>query len=183
MYHHLPKKQVKSENSSKADHLLFCYHPVPYDDFSILKRGNKFFLLELKDGLLIIRDQPSLNMNIASAPSLYEKCPNTDFFLFRSFLYSELIRRFTPQISVFIPNSGKYRPEITPYLDTFHAVHCTHATGSINKVFFTILFAFSSCYVEWTFYYFVIINCMSTTHSSWSGDWTLPLSWVVICLL
>ena len=170
MYHHLPKKQVKSENSSKADHLLFCYHPVPYDDFSILKRGNKFFLLELKDGLLIIRDQPSLNMNIASAPSLYEKCPNTDFFLFRSFLYSELIRRFTPQISVFIPNSGKYRPEITLYLDTFHAVHCTHATGSINKVFFTILFAFSSCYVEWTFYYFVIINCMSTTHSSWSGD-------------
>ena len=23
---------------------------------------------------------------------------------------------------VFSPNTGKYRPEITPYLDTFHAV-------------------------------------------------------------
>ena len=26
------------------------------------------------------------------------------------------------QISIFSPNTGKYRPEITPYLDTFHAV-------------------------------------------------------------
>ena len=25
-------------------------------------------------------------------------------------------------ISVFSPNTGKYRPEITPYLDTFRAV-------------------------------------------------------------
>ena len=28
----------------------------------------------------------------------------------------------TPSISVFSPNTGKYRPAITPYLDTFHAV-------------------------------------------------------------
>ena len=34
-----------------------------------------------------------------------EKCPNTDFFW-----------------SVFSPNTGKYGPEKTPYLDTFHAV-------------------------------------------------------------
>ena len=26
------------------------------------------------------------------------------------------------EISVFSPNTGKYGPEITPYLDTFHAV-------------------------------------------------------------
>ena len=26
------------------------------------------------------------------------------------------------KISVFSPNAGKYGPEITPYLDTFHAV-------------------------------------------------------------
>ena len=29
---------------------------------------------------------------------------------------------FTEQISLFGPNTGKYRPEKTPYLDTFHAV-------------------------------------------------------------
>ena len=34
------------------------------------------------------------------------------------FLYSDGI----PYLSVFSPNTGKYGPEITPYLDTFHAV-------------------------------------------------------------
>ena len=28
----------------------------------------------------------------------------------------------TFKLSVFSPNAGKYRPEKTPYLDTFHAV-------------------------------------------------------------
>ena len=28
----------------------------------------------------------------------------------------------TPYLSVFSRNVGKYRPEITPYLDTFHVV-------------------------------------------------------------
>ena len=28
-----------------------------------------------------------------------------------------------PYFCVFSPNIGKYGPEITPYLDTFHAVH------------------------------------------------------------
>ena len=55
--------------------------------------------------------------------SLREKCPNTELFLVRIFLYSDWIPRFTLQISVLIPNTGKYRPEITPYLDTFHKVH------------------------------------------------------------
>ena len=40
--------------------------------------------------------------------SLREKCPNTELFL----VY----------FPVFGPNTGKYGPEITPYLDTFHAV-------------------------------------------------------------
>ena len=35
------------------------------------------------------------------------------------FIRTEL-RRFIP---VFSPNTGKYGPEITPYLDTFHAVN------------------------------------------------------------
>ena len=32
------------------------------------------------------------------------------------------LRRFTEQLSVFSPNTGKYRSEKTPYLDTFHVV-------------------------------------------------------------
>ena len=44
---------------------------------------------------------------------LSENCPNTKFSLVRIF----------PHFSVFSPNAGKYRPEKTPYLDTFHAVN------------------------------------------------------------
>ena len=44
--------------------------------------------------------------------TLREKCPNTEFFLVRIF----------PYLSVFSPKAGKYRPEKTLYLDTFHAV-------------------------------------------------------------
>ena len=51
--------------------------------------------------------------------SLREKCPNTGLFLVRILLYSDCIRRDT---QIFIPNTGKYGPEINPYLDTFHAV-------------------------------------------------------------
>ena len=38
-----------------------------------------------------------------------EKCPNADFFS-------------GPYFPVFSPNTGKYGPEKTPYLDTFHSV-------------------------------------------------------------
>ena len=54
--------------------------------------------------------------------SLREKCPKAEFFLVRIFPHSDWIRRFTPLISVFSPNAGKYGPEKTPYFDTFHAV-------------------------------------------------------------
>ena len=46
--------------------------------------------------------------------TLREKCPNTEFLLVL-FLNTEFV-------SVFSPNAGKYGPEKTPYLDTFHAV-------------------------------------------------------------
>ena len=39
------------------------------------------------------------------------------------FLVFALNTEFTEKISVFSPNTGKYRPEKTPNLDTFHAVH------------------------------------------------------------
>ena len=43
-------------------------------------------------------------------------------FLVRIFLHSNWIRRDTKYLSVFTLNAGKYGPEKTPYLDTFHAV-------------------------------------------------------------
>ena len=66
--------------------------------------------------------------------TLREKYPNTEFFLVHIFLYSDWIRRFTPLISVFSPNTGKYGPEKTPHTDTFHAVKkhytfCHNASG------------------------------------------------------
>ena len=64
----LTKKQVKPKKCSVADHLLFCNHSAPYDDFIIVTRENKKFLLELKESLLITRDKPSLNRNITAVP-------------------------------------------------------------------------------------------------------------------
>ena len=54
--------------------------------------------------------------------SLREKCPNTELLLVRIFPHSDWIRRDTKYLSVFSPNAGKYGPEKTLYLDTFHAV-------------------------------------------------------------
>ena len=64
----LTKRQGKPKNSSVANHLLFCNHSAPHDDFSILTCENKKFLLELKESSLIMKDKPSLNRNITSVP-------------------------------------------------------------------------------------------------------------------
>ena len=49
--------------------------------------------------------------------SLCEKCPNTEFFCFA---FSRIQTEYGDLRS---PNTGKYRPEKTPYLDTFHAMN------------------------------------------------------------
>ena len=64
----LTKKQVKPKNGSVVNHLLFCNQSASPGNFSILTRENKKILLELKERLLIMRDKPSLNRNIISAP-------------------------------------------------------------------------------------------------------------------
>ena len=64
----LTKKQVKPKNSSLANYLLVCNHSASYDNFSIVTRENKSFLLESKESLFIMRDKPTLNRNITSAP-------------------------------------------------------------------------------------------------------------------
>ena len=70
--------------------------------------------------------------------SLREKCPNTEFFLARIFSHSDWIRRDTSYLSVFSPNVGRYGPEDTSYLDTFHTVKGTaFSFSSVFKYKFT----------------------------------------------
>ena len=64
----LTKKQFKPKNISVTDHLLFWKRSPSYDYFNIPMRENKFFLLELKKSLLIMRDKPSLKRSITLGP-------------------------------------------------------------------------------------------------------------------
>ena len=68
-----------------------------------------------------------------SSSSLRKICQNMGFLWpvhrmksvrIRSFFWSifSRIQRDTKYLSVFSPNAGKYRPEKSPYLDTFHTV-------------------------------------------------------------
>ena len=63
----LTKKKVKPKGSAVSNHLLLCNHSPSFENFSVLTKENKKFLLELKESLLIMRDKP-LNRNIRSAP-------------------------------------------------------------------------------------------------------------------
>ena len=45
----LTRKQVKPQNSSVADPLLLCNQSASYDDFSIVMRENKMFLIEFNE--------------------------------------------------------------------------------------------------------------------------------------
>ena len=68
------KKIKPSNNSAVCDHLLNCNVLPSFDIFSILAHENKKHLLEIKESLLIMRDKPSLNRNINSAPlHLFDK--------------------------------------------------------------------------------------------------------------
>ena len=64
----LTKTKVKPNGSAVSDHMLLCNHSPSFENFSVLTKENKKFLLELKESLLIMRDKPSLNRNIRSAP-------------------------------------------------------------------------------------------------------------------
>ena len=43
-------------------------HIAGFDNFSILARADSTYLLELKESLFILRDNPVLNKTISSAP-------------------------------------------------------------------------------------------------------------------
>ena len=70
----LTKNKVKPKGSAVSDHLLLCNNSQSFENFSVLTKENKKFLLKLKESLLIMRDKLSLNRNIRSAPLyLFEK--------------------------------------------------------------------------------------------------------------
>ena len=50
------------------DKYLFASRWGVFDNFSVLAHEHKKYLLEIKESLLIMRDKPSLNRNINSAP-------------------------------------------------------------------------------------------------------------------
>ena len=57
------------------------------------------------------------------------------FFWSVFFPHSDWIRRDTPYLSVFSPNAGKYGPDKTPYLHTFHTVKVLSISSNINPTF------------------------------------------------
>ena len=102
-------KQLRKQLSTKID---FC--KVSRQTLSIFSSRRSVAKSEFcNDMLRIISNQYH---------SLREKCPNMEFFLVRIFLHLDWIRRDTEYLSVLSPNTGKYGPEKTPYLDAFHAV-------------------------------------------------------------
>ena len=64
----LNKMKVKPNYSDVSDHLLLFNHSPSLESFSVLTKESRKFVLELKESLLTMRDKPSLNKNIRSAP-------------------------------------------------------------------------------------------------------------------
>ena len=62
------KKVIPSNNSDISDRFLHCNFLASFNNFRVLAHENKKYLLEIKETLLIMRDKPSLNRNINSAP-------------------------------------------------------------------------------------------------------------------
>ena len=68
MNYPLTKKKGKPKGSAVSDHLLFFNHSPSFENFSVLTKENRKFVLELKESLLIMRDKSSLNRDIRFAP-------------------------------------------------------------------------------------------------------------------
>ena len=61
------KKTKPSKESAICDHLLNCNNVPSFEEFTILVNGNKKFMLEIKESLIVKQDWPILNKNISSA--------------------------------------------------------------------------------------------------------------------
>ena len=65
----LTGKKVKAiNNNALCDHLLYCNHLFYFENLGILAYGDKKVLFEIKETFQVIREKPSLNKNINSAP-------------------------------------------------------------------------------------------------------------------
>ena len=91
-----------------------------YNTSTLLIAFNKFKIWNMTILQPQLKEVKLISCNFDN--TLREKRPNTELFLVRIFLYSDWIRKDPPCFSVFGQNTGKYGPEITPYLDTFHPV-------------------------------------------------------------
>ena len=60
------KKTKPSKESLIRDRLLEYDNNPSFDEFTIVAHGNKMYLLEINESLLIKPDQPVLNKNISS---------------------------------------------------------------------------------------------------------------------
>ena len=103
---------------------------------------------------------------------LFEKCPNTEFFLVRIFPHSDWIRKDTPYIFVFSPNARKYGPERAPYLDTFHAVsfRIQSECEKIQKRKNSIFERFShSLYLN--FFNYMTLSWLKKSSNQWQKIW------------
>ena len=67
---HLTGKRVGCKPSAVSEHLLLHDHNSDFNDFTILCQDYNSFRLLIKESLLISRDAPILNKNIASVPLL-----------------------------------------------------------------------------------------------------------------
>ena len=69
----LTQKKVKPKASAVSNH-LFCNYSPSLKNNSVLTKENRKFILELKEGLLVMRDKPSLNRKVACVLlSLFER--------------------------------------------------------------------------------------------------------------
>ena len=104
---HVSEKQTKKKELKKLISRLsfYCHLPVVENC--------------LKKMLVGIKRKKYSNENYTRC----RKCPNTEFFLACIFPYSDWVQGFTKQICIFSSNVGKYGPEETPYLDTFHIAY------------------------------------------------------------
>ena len=62
------KKSNNNYSTAMSDHMLLCNYIVSFEDFSILTTGRANLELEIKESILISRNKPVLNKNIASLP-------------------------------------------------------------------------------------------------------------------
>ena len=59
----MTKKKVKAKGSAVTDHLLLCSHSPYFENFNVLTKENRKFVLELKESLPTMTDKPSLKVH------------------------------------------------------------------------------------------------------------------------